>query len=508
MLFPTLPLPAGVAITAADVLIILLCYKEPDPNPDNLSDGQQDDSTRMVRYFEMFVMLLVAAVGICFIIEMAYSDIVAVDVLKGYLPSKEIFTDTEALYISIGIIGATVMPHNLFLHSYIIQARCYSWRHARPKLTSSSTDETNDAAATHTIQYKHRLLDALDDHQPLYSAKTKDDNNNDTKRQSWVSDKRMESIDSPGTTDHHDLTEMDPIPVQQQQQQQQPEQHRLDLSLLRTHLTDNMHINLHYGFMDLMVALLFAFFVNSAILIVASANFHFKQHLHAVSDLFDAHALLQQYLGPAAAVIFALALLFAGQSSTLTATLAGQVVMSGFLGMTSRPWLRRIVTRLVAIVPAMIAACVAGRAGLSQMLVASQVALSIQLPFAVIPLVLFTSLPRIMHLDIVVPPPRPLLPALPRVLDRWCAQIALALDRVLFACQRALPYVNKKKTHDDDNHLQIDIPPKKDPSTQLSTLPDPIYYANGKCTIAVAIVISLLLIGLNGYLVVSSILGY
>ncbi|ORZ04632.1 natural resistance-associated macrophage protein-domain-containing protein [Absidia repens] len=541
MLFPTLPLPAGVAITAADVLIILLCYKEPDPNPDNLSDGQ-DDSTRMVRYFEMFVMLLVAAVGICFIIEMAYSDIVAVDVLKGYLPSKEIFTDTEALYISIGIIGATVMPHNLFLHSYIIQARCYSWRHARPRVTSSSsTDEVNNnsnddsdsnqnATQQHTIQYKHRLLDALDDHQRLYSAtKNKDDDNNNdhSKHQSWVSDKPKSSIDGlpAAATTGHDLTEMDHISTAtttslQQQQQQQPEQDRLDLSLLRAHLTDNMHINLHYGFMDLMVALLFAFFVNSAILIVASANFHFKQHLHAVSDLFDAHALLQQYLGPAAAVIFALALLFAGQSSTLTATLAGQVVMSGFLGMTSRPWLRRIVTRLVAIVPAMIAACVAGRAGLSQMLVASQVALSIQLPFAVVPLVLFTSLPRIMHLDVVALAPRQLLPALPRFLDRWCAQAALGLDRVLLAGQRALPAFmnnnnNKKKKkqqqqQSDDDALEIDMvkDANKNPSTQLSTLPDPIYYVNGKCTIVVAIVISLLLIGLNGYLVVSSILGY
>ncbi|KAI8099184.1 NRAMP family, partial [Halteromyces radiatus] len=266
LLFPTLPLSAGVAITALDVFIILLFYKEPDSisASKNDDDNGDQDTTRMVRYFEMFVMLLVAAVGICFIIELAYSDIVAVDVLKGYLPSKEIFTDTESLYVSIGIIGATVMPHNLFLHSYIVQARCYSWRHVRPKLISNdlSEDDPQQHEADHiettrTIQYSSQLLEDL------------------------------------------------------------------DISLLRHFLVDNMHINLHYSFMDLMVALLFAFFVNSAILIVASANFHYG-HLHVVSDLFDAHALLQQYLGPAAAVIFALALLFAGQSSTLTATLAGQ----------------------------------------------------------------------------------------------------------------------------------------------------------------------------------------
>jgi metal iron transporter len=276
--------------------------------------------------------------------------------------------------------------------------------------------------------------------------------------------------------------------------------------------------------MDLIIALLFAFFVNSAILIVASANFHFGNHLHDVSDLFDAHALLQQFLGPAAAVIFALALLFAGQSSTLTATLAGQVVMSGFLGMTSRPWLRRILTRLVAIVPAMVAACVAGRAGLSQMLVGSQVALSIQLPFAVVPLVLFTSWPRVMRLELVHDPHRlcNLPPALPRWLDRACQASCQALDRALATVSSAITSTglyskyrkNKQKLAanekslaggDDDTATDQDLKPVL---TTLTSLPDPIYYTNGKCTIIVAVLVSLLLIGLNGYLVVASILGY
>lgn len=158
--------------------------------------------------------------------------------------------------------------------------------------------------------------------------------------------------------------------------------------------------HLRYSFWDLFVALIFAFFVNCAILIVFSANFYYGANKTSVGDLFTAHDLLQQYLGPAAAVIFALALLCSGQSSTLTATMAGQIVMSGFLGLTSRPWLRRLVTRLIAIVPAMIAAIVSGKDGINNMLIASQVALSIQLPFAIIPLVIFTGMKRVMTISI------------------------------------------------------------------------------------------------------------
>ncbi|KAI8338650.1 natural resistance-associated macrophage protein-domain-containing protein [Chlamydoabsidia padenii] len=477
LLFPTLPLPAGVAITATDVFIILLCYKEPNDDDD---DDDQDDTARMVRYFEMFVMVLVAAVGICFIIEMAYSDIVAVDVLKGYLPTSDIFTDTESLYVSIGIIGATVMPHNLFLHSFIVQARCNTWRHARPTLVS---DDTNEPV---NIRYNPRLLDTIQEKEDASSSD----------QQQWDEDKKTTSLPSSIITQE--------LHVVQQQRQ-------LDMDQLRHYLTKHMRRNLHYGFIDLMIALLFAFFVNSAILVVASANFHFGGHIHTVSDLFDAHALLQQFLGPAAAVIFALALLFAGQSSTLTATLAGQVVMSGFLGMTSRPWLRRILTRLVAIVPAMVAACVAGRAGLSQMLVGSQVALSIQLPFAVVPLVLFTTWPRVMHLDLVNNNKKNKLPsALPGWLDRLCFRLGHTLDQLAQRVTRSNKNNNKEQnTAFDDNVAVVVKEDERKPTlTTLSSWPDPIYYANGKCVAVVAVLISLLLIGLNGYLVVASILGY
>ncbi|KAI8072408.1 NRAMP family, partial [Gongronella butleri] len=273
LLFPSLPLPAGVAITAVDVFIILLFYHEPEDlakSSKAKSKHQNESTLRMIKYFELFVMVLVAAVGACFVVELVYSDIVAVDVLKGYLPSKEIFTNPDCLYVAIGIIGATVMPHNLFLHSYIIQARTYAWRDTRPLVKNLGDSGEKQWQRAGSGMTKNQGI-----HNDILSVS--DESRNDG----------------------------------------------LDANALRHYLETNMKINLRYGFIDLFVALLFAFFVNSAILIVASANFHYG-HLHVVSDLFDAHALLQQYLGPAAAVVFALALLCSGQSSTLTATLAGQ----------------------------------------------------------------------------------------------------------------------------------------------------------------------------------------
>ncbi|RCH79361.1 hypothetical protein CU098_001865, partial [Rhizopus stolonifer] len=358
LLFPQLPLPAGVAITAVDVFIILLFYNEEADDPD--SPSSDSASLKMIRFFEMFVMMLVSAVGICFIIELAYSDIVAVDVFKGYLPTKEIFTDPDILYVAIGIIGATVMPHNLYLHSFIVQARCREWRSSRP----------------HVVQQGDHWLIKTDPFRTDIKETVQEDYNEKSHTIVAV-DSASSCVSRTGG---------------------------LNLEAMRSFLDSSLKCNLHYGFIDLVVALTFAFFVNSAILVVASANFYYgpNNQQQQVEDLFSAHALLKQYLGPPAAIVFALALLCAGQSSTLTATLAGQVIMSGFLGMTTRPWIRRIVTRLIAIIPAMIAACVAGRSGLSNMLVASQVALSIQLPFAVVPLVYFTAKKKAMKLDLVV----------------------------------------------------------------------------------------------------------
>ncbi|KAI8329456.1 NRAMP family, partial [Chlamydoabsidia padenii] len=274
LLFPSLSLPMGVAITAADVFIILLFYKEENNNEEG---GQQHDM-RAVQYFEWFVMVLVSAVGVCFVIELTLSPVVFGDVMRGFLPSPDIIKDPECLYVAIGIIGATVMPHNLFLHSFIVQSRCHVWRSDRPVLVEKNHNNNNFTASI-------KETDSIAEHV---------------------------STSTEGTviiaTEHH-------------------KQHQQNMTELRHHLATHVNANLHYSFIDLIVALFFAFFINTAILVVASANFHqttISATSSMITDLFDAHDLLEQYIGRVAAFVFAIALLCAGQSSTLTATLAGQ----------------------------------------------------------------------------------------------------------------------------------------------------------------------------------------
>lgn len=449
LLFPKLPLPAGVAITAVDVFIILLFYNE---------EVEDDSSTsgRMVRVFEAFVMLLVAAVGICFIIELAYSDIVAVDVLKGYLPTKEIFTDPEVLYVAIGIIGATVMPHNLYLHSFIVQSRCREWKSKRPRVCKKG-----DLWVVKTMVPEENVI-----------------------VENAGSQEILEKIGS------HTSIRL---------------QENINFENIKQDLENAVKKNLHYGFIDLLVALSFAFFVNCAILIVASANFYYTSNSQQVQDLFSAHALLMQYLGPPAAVVFALALLCAGQSSTLTATLAGQVIMSGFLGMTTRPWIRRIVTRLIAIIPAMVAACVAGRSGLSNMLVASQVALSIQLPFAVVPLVYLTSRKSTMQLDLVVEAKElPLLQQQVYVsfLDRLVSRFRFSQSKMDWSRFSQFNKIRTVKEYFIRPNQERPVMIEQEGET-LNHLPPALTYPSGKISLVFSVLISLLLIGLNGYMVVS-----
>jgi manganese transport protein len=192
------------------------------------------------------------------------------------------FTHSDMLYVAIGIIGATVMPHNLYLHSSIVQTRRYE----------ESAEGKREAV--------------------------------------------------------------------------------------------------RFAFLDSTIALSFAFFINAAILIIAAATFHTSGHAD-VAEIQDAHKLLTPLLGGGASTAFALALLASGQNSTLTGTLAGQIVMEGFLNVRLRPWLRRLITRCIAIVPAAIVAVVYGESGTAKLLILSQVILSMQLSFAVFPLVAFTS---------------------------------------------------------------------------------------------------------------------
>ena len=260
-----LPLPWGVAITTLDVLLVLL---------------MQNKGFKLI---ESLVAGLIFLIFACFLYEIIASKPDWLGLAKGLVPQLQVVTNPAMLYVAIGILGATVMPHNLYLHSSIVQVR-----------QIEQTEKGKRSA-------------------------------------------------------------------------------------------------IKFATIDSTVALFLAFFINAAILVTAAAAFHGKGH-EDVADIADAHKLLTPVLGAgAASAIFAIALLASGQSSTLTGTLAGQIVMEGFLNLRLKPWVRRLITRLVAVVPAMIVAILYGEKGTGQLLVFSQVVLSLQLSFAVVPLVLFTN---------------------------------------------------------------------------------------------------------------------
>ena len=260
-----IPLAWGVFITALDVLLILYL---------------QDKG---FRYLEALVIALVMVVGLCFLFEIIISKPDFLGVAKGFIPTTEILRNPAMLYIAIGILGATVMPHNLYLHSSIVQTRSYE----------ESAEGKKEAV--------------------------------------------------------------------------------------------------RFAFLDSTIALSIALFINAAILIVAAATFYRTGNTQ-VAEIQDAYRLLSPLLGVGvASTVFALALLASGQNSTLTGTLAGQIVMEGFLNIRLRPWLRRLITRGIAIVPAAITAILYGESGTARLLILSQVILSLQLSFAVFPLVMFTS---------------------------------------------------------------------------------------------------------------------
>jgi manganese transport protein len=263
-----LPLIWGVVLTSLDVLIVLFLQH------------------RGFRYVEALVVGLILAIAGSFAIELWLSKPDMAAVAIGFVPRGEVLTNPSMLYIAIGILGATVMPHNLYLHSSIVQTRNYADNHAGQR---------------EAIQFA--------------------------------------SIDSA-------------------------------------------------------VALMFALFINAAILVMAAATFHGTGH-QDIADIGDAYQLLSPLLGTTmASVLFAVALLCSGQNATLTGTLAGQIVMEGFINLRIRPWLRRLVTRLVAIVPAIAVIAIYGERGTGPLIILSQVVLSLQLPFAVFPLVMFTSDPH------------------------------------------------------------------------------------------------------------------
>ncbi|MFP9112895.1 Nramp family divalent metal transporter [Flavobacterium sp. RHBU_3] len=256
-----LPMLWGVGITMFDTFLLLFLMN------------------KGIKKMEAFIIGLISIIGLSFLAEMFFAKPDGAEIVKGLVPS---LPNTAALYIAIGIIGATVMPHNLYLHSSLVQTRKF--------------------------------------------------------------DRSFQGIKQA----------------------------------------------IRYNLIDSVIALNLAFFVNAAILILAAATF-FTNGLHEIADIQDAHKLLEPMLGSSAAVLFALALIAAGQSSTVTGTLAGQIVMEGYLSLRIQPWVRRIVTRLIAIAPAFIAIVYFGDSATGELLVLSQVVLSLQLGFAIIPLIHFVS---------------------------------------------------------------------------------------------------------------------
>ena len=260
-----IPLVWGVCLTGLDVLLILMLQRHG------------------FRRLEAVIIGLIAVIALCFLYELIASRPEMAAVLAGFVPRPEVLTNPAMLYIAIGILGATVMPHNLYLHSAVVQTRAYD----------QTPRGKRDAAKWATI--------------------------------------------------------------------------------------------------DSTVALSLALFVNAAILILAASAFHLTGRTD-VAEIQDAYQLLSPTLGAAAAsTLFAVALLASGQNSTITATLAGQIVMEGFVRLRMSPWLRRLMTRGLAIIPTVIVAALYGESGTARLLILSQVVLSMQLPFAIVPLVQFTS---------------------------------------------------------------------------------------------------------------------
>ncbi|KAG5417013.1 SMF3 [Candida metapsilosis] len=325
-----IPLLYGVLITVLDVLIILMAY-------------HKDGSLKQTKIFEILVSILVMATCVCFILELfkcPFEPGAGWEIFKGFLPvNKDIFREKNALFISCGIVGSTVMPHSLFLGSALVQPRLKDFDEKNglkeevlidsdnvpPRaITSNATDDTSDVAASTPMSRLRSLSNGsmlVSKYKPSYEA---------------------------------------------------------------------IKYCLNYSYVELILSLFFvAVFVNSAILIVAGATLYGKPDA-ADADLLSIYEMLSRYISPAAGLLFALSMLFSGQSAGIVCTMAGQIVSEGFINWTIAPWKRRIMTRVIAIVPVLIVIGILGREGVNKVMNSSQVVLSFILPIVSAPLIYFT----------------------------------------------------------------------------------------------------------------------
>ncbi|KAH9929794.1 natural resistance-associated macrophage protein-domain-containing protein [Fomitopsis serialis] len=353
LLFPSLPLYAGVLLTAADVLV-LLTFRNP-------LDGQP------VRLFEVLIAALVFIVLVCMAVIISKADVNWGEAFDGFVPSKALVS-SEGLYNSIGILGATVMPHSLFLGSaFATQEREKPVPSAPDASLALSKVETKDSVAS-SLPYAEAP-------RPWYRRCTLRGAMRCVRRSArgWFTVVRAEPEGMRAAKSH-------------------AEWENNTLAFVKMHL--------NHGIVDMVISLLgLAVVINALILMLASAVFYYgfgQTGQTSPATLFDAYDLLQSTLGKPAATLFALALLAAGQSSSIIATLAGQTVSEGFLHWKVSPVLRRLITRCIGLVPSVAVAAALGRGGVSTLLVVSQVVLSIVLPFIVFPLVYLTSSARVM----------------------------------------------------------------------------------------------------------------
>ncbi|CAB4256800.1 similar to Saccharomyces cerevisiae YOL122C SMF1 Divalent metal ion transporter with a broad specificity for di-valent and tri-valent metals [Maudiozyma barnettii] len=329
------PLPAGVVITIVDVLTVMIAYK---PGA---------SSMRFVRYFEMGVALLVIGVCICFAIELAYipKDTSARHVFRGFVPSSQMF-DHNGMYTAISILGATVMPHSLFLGSGLVQPRLLDYDIAHNNLG---------------------VLTADDDGEEVEIGNSNAVNRDEEKKKHASREESME---------------------------QRYFNYRPTLNAIR--------YCMKYSMVELTLTLFtLALFVNCAILIVSGSTLYNTPNA-ADADLYAVHDLLSKNLAPAAGTIFMLALLLSGQSAGIVCTMAGQIVCEGHIDWKLAPWQRRLVTRCISIIPCLVISICIGKEAMNKALNASQVVLSIVLPFLVAPLIYFTCSKKIMKTDVTV----------------------------------------------------------------------------------------------------------
>ncbi|KAI9060480.1 natural resistance-associated macrophage protein [Trametes sanguinea] len=349
LLFPSLPLWAGVLLTASDVLL-LLALRDPMAG-------------KPVRLFELFIAILVFIVLICMAIIISRARVHWGDAFFGFVPSHTVIK-SDALYTSIGIIGATVMPHSLFLGSALATQDRVSQTPARVKDTALTTlDSTLSSSSEVTIS-------------GIPSGTSRKRGPRSLMEYVKACVKRHFRVIP--------VTDIAHMPASHAEHENRP------YSFVRKHL--------YHGIVDMVISLLgLAVVINSMILILSSAVFYNGDTgSEDPASLFDAFDLLKDIVGKPAAILFALALLASGQSSSIIATLAGQIVSEGFIRWRLSPVMRRLFTRCIGLVPSLVVAAAAGRAGIDTLLVASQVILSIVLPFIVLPLVWLTSNKTIM----------------------------------------------------------------------------------------------------------------